>query len=60
MLCYRDMTFCPFLDCTNIECSRRLTAQVHEDARKWWGDCEGYPPICKYVDKPDCFVGEKV
>lgn len=44
MICYKDMTFCSS-DCVNTDCRRNFTDQVQEDAKKWWGDIEGEPPI---------------
>ena len=56
MICYRDRTFCS-APCFNKSCSRLLTEQVKEGARKWWGsdsapialsnfseDCEAFQP----------------
>lgn len=50
MMCYRDMTFCPFFrDCKHRdECPRPLTAEVRIAAEK-----HGMP-ISQYIDKPDC------
>lgn len=54
MMCFKDMTFCPFWrDCANAEgCDRKLTPQVYEAAERWWGGPEA--PICEFVEKPDC------
>ena len=51
MLCYRDVTFCPYYtECLDGEtCPRRLTPEVHAAA-----DLVGLP-ICTYLEKPDCF-----
>ena len=54
MMCYRDMTFCSFLECTRISCVRRLTDDVKVRAKSWWNGKEG-APIAQYTDKPDCF-----
>lgn len=35
MICYLDRTFCISPDCT---CGRKLTEEIKEGARKWWGD----------------------
>ena len=58
MMCYQDMTFCPFFkNCKNGDnCMRALTEQVKQDAQKWWGD--GNPPISIFVEKPKCFKGD--
>lgn len=60
MICYKDMTFCTYLDCTNTKCHRRLTGKVLEDARIWWKDfkIEGGPPICQFSEKPECYTQE--
>ena len=53
MICYKDMTFCPFYkDCAN-PCFRSLTDEVWRTAKNWWKDDD--PPICQYMSKPDCF-----
>ena len=49
MLCYRDMTFCPFLECAKKDCQRRLTDKVKRNAER--GDW----PIAQLSEKPDCF-----
>lgn len=33
MICYKDMTFCS-VPCWNAECSRRITADVLDDAQE--------------------------
>jgi hypothetical protein len=55
MICYRDMTFCPFWEnCKNAEdCHRPLTEEVENKAKEWWGK-EG-APICVYVKEPNCY-----
>lgn len=49
MLCYKDMTFCEFLECCHIDCGRRLTPDIYKNAER-----VGLY-ICKFVEKPDCF-----
>lgn len=49
MICYRDMTFCVSPDCTN-ECGRKLTPEIQEAAKKWWGGDDA--PIAM-----SCFCG---
>ena len=44
---YKDMTFCPFTDCKDIECIRRLTEEVKGDA--------GDMPTSQFAEKPDCY-----
>jgi len=55
MICYKDMTFCPFWDdCKQGEkCDRALTDEVCADAMAWWQGQD--PPICQYTDKPECW-----
>ena len=59
MICYRDMTFCPFWDeCKDgKECFRALTNEVWNKAHKWWGldKSKDDIPICLFTEKPDCF-----
>lgn len=43
MLCYKDTTFC-IAPCST-ECKIKLTNQVIEDARAWWGKASGDAPI---------------
>jgi len=55
MICYKDMTFCPYWkDCNKgNKCHRALTDKVIQDANKWWkGDGA---PVCQYAEKPECF-----
>ena len=56
MLCFRDMTFCPFWrDCADgSACDRALTPKVFDQADRWWGGPEA--PICEFVERPDCYV----
>jgi hypothetical protein len=54
MFCYKDRTFCPFDKCSKFNtCKTALTEGVQKDAERWMKD----PPICVYVDKPDCYKG---
>lgn len=59
MICFRDMTFCPFwIDCKDGKtCDRALTGKIYEAADKWWGGPEA--PIMQFVEKPECFVENK-
>lgn len=54
MMCYRDMTFCPYWrECQKGEkCKRALTPDVEFEA--------GRLPIriAKYLDTPTCFSGK--
>jgi len=60
MICYRDMTFCPFHnDClSGKDCPRSLTEEVRRGAEAWWGKDDA--PICVYADKPWCFEAKFV
>lgn len=66
MICYRDMTFCPFHEECGIgdACMRALTDEVIADAQKWWSWFNGSQtdgvPICQYAEKPNCFTKEEV
>lgn len=53
MMCFKDMTFCPFWeDCTHGDvCKRAFTPELKAEAKKWM-DC---PPICYYSEKPKCW-----
>lgn len=53
MMCYRDMTFCPYFhECRFGEvCHRALTDGVREAAEK------AQLHICEYAETPDCFRG---
>ena len=55
MMCYKDMTFCPYypLCKDGLSCPRALTDQVYADAVHWWGDSQ--PPIMRYAETPECF-----
>lgn len=53
MLCYRDRTYCPFTDCTDLKCTRRLTQAVEQAAELL------RLPICQFAEQPECFVAKK-
>ena len=57
MICYMDMTFCPYYkECARGDtCGRALTPEVEKKADKWWPGDKGTAPICQYAEKPDCF-----
>jgi hypothetical protein len=63
MICFRDMTFCPFWEtCAGATtCGRALTPEVVADAHRWWGNDKA--PISQYTQPPTCHVmkdaGEK-
>ena len=52
MMCYKDMTFCPYYkDCKDADkCQRPLTEKVKQDAERWMKDA----PICQFAGKPEC------
>ena len=54
MMCYRDMTFCPFHeDCkAGTTCFRSLTKEVEQGAERWFGPDA---PISVFTGKPKCF-----
>jgi len=51
VICYRDMTFCPFSDdCEDgNECPRAITVDVQEGAERH------NLPLSRFVSEPDCF-----
>ena len=50
MICYKDMTFCPYWeDCKEKDCPRALTPDVCERAN------DIGLPICEFANKPDCW-----
>jgi hypothetical protein len=51
MMCYRDRTYCPFLECEETDCDRKKTQQIVDAASR------AGLLICQFVDKPDCFKG---
>ena len=57
MLCFKDMTFCTYEGCAKFDngCKRSLTPKVSAEAAKWWGKGPGGAPICRFMDKPDCY-----
>ena len=65
MMCYRDMTFCPFHEgCAKADtCPRALTNEVWAAAKRWWAnedDPEGEgAPIAQFSEKPDCHKESK-
>jgi len=56
MICYRDVTFCPFYVrcCHGNTCHSALTPEVRIAADAWWGGTGA--PICEYTEKPHCFL----
>ena len=51
MICYRDMTFCPYHEtCTKgHDCARALTVEVVQ------ASAISLMPVAKFAEKPDCF-----
>ena len=60
MICYKDITFCPYyLLCKTWQskgCKVALTPDIEKDAEKWAIDC-GFKdvPIAVYTTFPECF-----
>lgn len=52
MICYRDMTFCPFWqDCTQgAKCPRAATTFVFSEARRL------RIGVCQFMERPDCWT----
>ena len=50
---YKDITFCPYLECSDKKCFRRLTDKIIIKARAWWGGDNA--PICQFAEKPECY-----
>jgi hypothetical protein len=54
MLCYRDRTYCRFVDCADFDkCPRRLTESVKQAAELL------RLPISQFAEQPECFVAKK-
>ena len=54
MLCYRDMTFCGFKNCTNFDtCCRALTEKVQFEAEAFG------LPTSRYISPPPCHTETK-
>ena len=55
MMCFRDMTFCPYSSkCWHGDtCKRAWTKDLQAEAEAWWG--KPGAPVAFYDDKPDCF-----
>ena len=49
MICFRDMTFCVSKNCTN-KCGRKLTQDVLDAARRWWGGDSAPIATSRYCD----------
>lgn len=57
MICYKDMTFCPFANCKHFgdtkedpdNCFRSLTKRIRREAKK------NNLPICQFTEKPGCY-----
>ena len=57
MICYKDMTFCN-ASCNNARCYRKLTTEVKEAAKKWWGS-DGAPiAVSDYSNKCAYYIPE--
>ncbi len=53
MYCFKNQTFCPFLECANKECDKRFTEQL-----KYAADSLDMM-ICLITKKPKCFITTK-
>lgn len=56
MICYKDMTFCPFKSCKYFkECpyNRALTKMIEKKAKST------NLPISVYVEEPECYEEKK-
>ena len=49
MICYKDKTFCPFIDCKQRDCDRRLTLAAELSAKKL------NLPLSLLAEKPECY-----
>ena len=50
MLCYRDRTFCKYVECIN-DCERKLTDEIIKKAEKLG------LPISQFARRPECYEG---
>jgi hypothetical protein len=50
MICYRDRTYCGSPNCEN-KCGRKLTDEVKEGAKKWWGSDNAPIAISNFCDE---------
>jgi hypothetical protein len=48
-MCYKDMTFCASPNCQN-KCGRKLTKEVQEGAKRWWGSDDAPIAISYFCD----------
>lgn len=57
MMCYRDITFCPFHNTCKVGsiCGRAYTDQVKKLAEEWMKN----PPVALYGEKPPCWEKAK-
>jgi hypothetical protein len=53
MICYRDMTFCTAA-CRTATCPRKFTLKDRWEAKSWWGDAPGEPPVAFADMSQDC------
>lgn len=52
MICYRDETFCVSPKCKN-KCGRKLTPEIIEAARRWWGGDDAPIAVAKFCENED-------
>jgi len=53
MICYKDMTYCPFYKECAVICDRALTPEIREEAAVFG------LAICMFTAEPDCFKQAK-
>lgn len=58
MINYKDMTFCNS-PCGNMECFRKLTNDVYNDAAAWWGTGNAPLSIASLSNVCDFYIEEK-
>lgn len=57
MICYKDMTFCVSPNC---QCGRKLTPEIIEDAKRWWGG-DGAPiATARFCDPYEAWIADNV
>ena len=52
MICYRDKTFCNYVNCENFKNCDRAMNEYHVKKVT-----EIKLPVCFFADKPDCYKG---
>ncbi len=52
MICYLDRTFCSSPNCEN-KCGRKLTEEIIEGAKKWWGSDDAPIAMSNFCGETD-------